>query len=423
MKSVAAWSVVLGLAVAQQFGSDLPQSPSGQALLETFSLIQQFHVAPATGDQMNRVIEGGITGILDSINDPFNHYYDPRAAAQQAQNIEGAYFGIGVRLIATPERGVKVVDLEPGGAAEQRGVLVGDLIVAVDGHEVVGQSSAEVGRRLRGPAGSAVRVGLLRGDQPLELTIPRQRIEVVHVQSRLVGEGVGYLAIDSFESVTIAQQMSVALAELKAQGAQKLILDLRDNGGGLLDQGCAVADAFLNHGVIVYTKERESTRAVCNASPGTEWDGPLVVLTNAGSASASEIVAGALQDLGRAQVVGEKTFGKGVGQRDFPLVNGGTLRLVTFEWLTPDKTSLQKRGISPDLEVADSRLVEPWFLQGEGAMPGSEVVLNVGEKTYNLLADGKGRFMLRQSQAKEGDQILAQAISLLQASAQESGSH
>ena len=148
MKSVAAWSVVLGLALAQQFGSDLPQNPSGQALLETFSLIQQFHVAPATGDQMNRVIEGGITGILDSINDPFNHYYDPRAAAQQAQNIEGAYFGIGVRLIATPERGVKVVDLEPGGAAEQRGVLVGDLIVAVDGHEVVGQSSAEVASAL-----------------------------------------------------------------------------------------------------------------------------------------------------------------------------------------------------------------------------------------------------------------------------------
>jgi carboxyl-terminal processing protease len=423
MKSVAAWSVVLGLAVAQQFGSDLPQSPSGQALLETFSLIQQFHVAPATGDQMNRVIEGGITGILDSINDPFNHYYDPQTAAKQAENIEGAYFGIGVQLIAIPDKGIRVVDLEPDGAAEQAGVLAGDLIVAVDGQEVVGQSSAEVGHRLRGPAGSQVQVSLLRNGENLALTIPRQRIEVVHVQSRLVGEGVGYLAIDSFESVTIAQQMSVALAELKSQGAQKLILDLRDNGGGLLDQGCAVADAFLNHGVIVYTKERESTRAVCNASPGTEWDGPLVVLTNAGSASASEIVAGALQDLGRAQVVGEKTFGKGVGQRDFPLVNGGTLRLVTFEWLTPDKTNLQKRGISPDLEVADSRLVEPWFLQGEGAMPGSEVVLSVGDKTYNLLADGNGRFLLRQSQGADGDQILAQAISLLQASARESGSH
>ena len=122
-------------------------------------------------------------------------------------------------------------------------------------------------------------------------------------------------------------------------------------------------------------------------------------------------------------MVGEKTFGKGVGQRDFPLVNGGTLRLVTFEWLTPDKTNLQKRGISPDLEVADSRLVEPWFLQGEGAMPGSEVVLSVGDKTYNLLADGNGRFLLRQSQGADGDQILAQAISLLQASARESGSH
>lgn len=421
MKPAAAWLLVLGSAFAQYDNPDLLKIPSGRALLETFSLIQQFHIEPATNDQMNRVIEGGIAGFLESLPDPFNHYYDPKAAAQKAEDIEGAYFGIGVRLVSNSSGEVRVVGLEPGGAAEQAGVLPGDLITTLDGQDVRGQSANQVGRQLRGPEGSKVRVGLIRAGQSLEIAIPRQRIEVTHVDSRLVGEGVGYLAIDSFESVTVAEQLSSAITELKSEGAQRLILDLRDNGGGLLDQGCAVADAFLDRGVIVYTKERASTRAVCTASPAMEWEGPLVVLTNANSASAAEIVAGALQDLGRAQVVGEKTFGKGVGQRDFPLANGGTLRLVTFEWLTPDKTSLQERGVNPDLEVADSRSPSSWYLQGQGALPGSEVVVSVGEKTYNLLADQNGNFSLHQSQGGEGDQILTQAISLLQASAQKSG--
>lgn len=181
---------------------------------------------------------------------------------------------------------------------------------------------------------------------------------------------MGYVALETFANFKVEDQLKRAIEELKAQGVKKLIFDLRDNGGGLLDQGCAVASAFLKEGPIVYTRTKNLTRVWCEATGQTLWDGPMVVLVNGNSASASEIVAGALQDYGRAKVIGEKTFGKGVGQTPYTLANGGELTLVTFEWLTPKRRSINKEGITPDIVVKDTRFPTPFSLQGAGRRRG-----------------------------------------------------
>ena len=206
------------------------------------------------------------------------------------------------------------------------------------------------------------------------------------------------VALETFANFKVEDQLKRAIEELKAQGVKKLIFDLRDNGGGLLDQGCAVASAFLKEGPIVYTRTKNLTRVWCEATGQTLWDGPMVVLVNGNSASASEIVAGALQDYGRAKVIGEKTFGKGVGQTPYTLANGGELTLVTFEWLTPKRRSINKEGITPDIVVKDTRFPTPFSLQGAGAPPGAEIAVTLNGKTVKVKADAEGKFSYAEPQ-------------------------
>jgi C-terminal processing peptidase-2. Serine peptidase. MEROPS family S41A len=188
-----------------------------------------------------------------------------------------------------------------------------------------------------------------------------------------------------------------------------------------------VASAFLKEGPIVYTRTRNLTRVWCEASGRPLWDGPMVVLVNGNSASASEIVAGALQDYGRAQVIGEKTFGKGVGQTPYTLANGGELTLVTFEWLTPKRRAINKQGLKPDIEVKDTRFPTPFSFQGAGAPPGAEVTVTLNGKTVKVKADAEGKFSYAEPQRSrplpeergqavldlEGDAILKKALEVL----------
>lgn len=427
---VALLSAAVGLA---QFGgsASFERNPNGKALIETYQIIQEQYLKPIDQTKADELLQGGISGVVGALDDPFTSYSPPRNAHIREEDVRGEFFGIGVQIApANPDgTGAKVVNVFRGGPAFGAGIKTGDVIVEVDGEDVTKLPLFDIVAKIRGPKGTKVTIGVQRkgANAVLRFEIVRRKIEIVSVSKAMLPNNVGYVAIETFLNVKVIDQLRQAVAELKRQGATKLILDLRDNGGGLLDQGCQVADAFLKQGVIVYTRDRHSTRAYCEASPRTVWDGDMVVLVNGSSASASEIVSGALQDEGRAKIVGEQTFGKGVGQNVFTLANGGELTLVTFEWLTPKKRSIHEQGITPDVEVRDNRFPTPLAFEGLGAKPGAKVTLTTGGKTYTTTADEEGKFSFSeelpprelsevQGEAKvdvEHDAILKKALELL----------
>ena len=388
----------LGAITAQDFLED----PYGRSALETYELIKDHYLKKLSEEDLRKVREGAIRGQVDALDDPFTSYSPPRHTKIRNEDVRGEFYGIGVVIqAARPDgTGAKILTVFRGGPAFRAGLKAGDEIVEVDGEDVTELDLFDIVAKIRGPKGTTVEIGVRRkGSRAvLRFKIRREKIEIVSVSKAMLPGNVGYVAIETFLNVKVMDQLRSAIEALKKQGAKKLILDLRDNGGGLLDQGCQVADAFLDHGVIVYTRARDVTRPFCEASPTTLWSGPMVVLVNGNSASASEIVSGALQDYGRAPVVGEKTFGKGVGQNVFTLANGGELTLVTFEWLTPKRRAIHQKGITPDYVVKDTRFPEPLAFEGIGAPPGGEVELVVRDasgkvvKRLKAKVDAEGKF-------------------------------
>ena len=377
------------------------QNPNGQALLEVYQRIQQDYLEPLSKEKMDKLLEGAIGGMVQALEDPFTSYSPPQRSTLRQEDLRGEFFGIGATLsAANPDgTGARIEGVMKGLPAQRAGLRAGDVILEVDGEDVTKLPLLDIVAKIRGREGTKVTLKVRREGVPAPLVfeLVRERVEIISVSTAKVGD-VGYVALETFANFKVEDQLKRAIEELKAQGVKKLIFDLRDNGGGLLDQGCAVASAFLKEGPIVYTRTKNLTRVWCEATGQTLWDGPMVVLVNGNSASASEIVAGALQDYGRAKVIGEKTFGKGVGQTPYTLANGGELTLVTFEWLTPKRRSINKEGITPDIVVKDTRFPTPFSLQGAGAPPGAEIAVTLNGKTVKVKADAEGKFSYAEPQ-------------------------
>lgn len=377
------------------------QNPNGQAVLEVFQRIQQDYLQPLSREELNKVLEGAIGGMVGALKDPFTTYSPPQRANLRQEDLRGEFFGIGATLTpVNPDgTGAKVEGVMKGLPAQRAGIRAGDVILEVDGQDVTQLPLAEIVARIRGREGTKVTLTIKREGvpAPLKFELVREKVEIISVTQGMIGE-VGYVGLETFANFKVEDQLRQAIQDLKQKGAKKLILDLRDNGGGLLDQGCAVASDFLKEGPIVYTRTRTLTRVYCEASGQPLWTGPMVVLVNGNTASASEIVAGALQDYGRAKVIGEKTFGKGVGQTPYTLANGGELTLVTFEWLTPKKRAINKEGLRPDLEVKDTRFSTPFSFQGAGVPAGAEVTVTVNGRTVRVKADQEGKFTYAEPQ-------------------------
>jgi carboxyl-terminal processing protease len=425
--------VLLALVYAQlprPQAESLLQNPNGQALLEVYQRIQQDYLEPLSKEKLNALLEGAIGGMVGALKDPFTSYSPPQRASLRQEDLRGEFYGIGATLTpANPDgTGAKIEGVMKGLPAQRAGMRAGDVILEVDGEDVTALPLQEVVARIRGREGTKVTIKVRREGVPAPLVFEliREKVEIISVSVGKIGD-VGYVALETFGNFKVEDQLKKAIEGLKAQGVKKLIFDLRDNGGGLLDQGCAVASAFLKEGPIVYTRTKNLTRVWCEASGRPLWDGPMVVLVNGNSASASEIVAGALQDYGRAQVIGEKTFGKGVGQTPYTLANGGELTLVTFEWLTPKRRAINKEGLKPDIEVKDTRFPTPFSFQGAGAPPGAEVTVTLNGKTVKVKADAEGKFAYAEPQKSrplpeergqavldpEGDAILKKALEVL----------
>ena len=344
----------------------IPQTASTQDQgAETYKQVKLFGVVfeRVRADYVEEVsdqelIESAIRGMLASL-DPHSSYLDPKSFQDMRVQTKGEFGGLGIEV--TMENGlVKVVSPIDDTPAFRAGVQAGDLISHLDGEPVLGLTLAEAVDKMRGPVNTDLVLTLRRPNrEPFDVTITRDVITVQSVRSRLEDD-VGYLRITAFNEQT-SPGLEQAVNRLSEQAAGTLkgyVLDLRNNPGGLLDQAIAVSDAFLNAGEIVSTRGRHPDDAQrYNAREGDLANGlPIIVLINGGSASASEIVAGALQDHGRAVIMGTRSFGKGSVQTIIPLSGSGAMRLTTSRYYTPSGRSIQATGIEPDIEVEQARL-------------------------------------------------------------------
>jgi carboxyl-terminal processing protease len=297
---------------------------------------------------MDKAIRGMVAAL-----DPHSAFLDTEEFEEIRLSTMGSYPGVGIEVVAE-DSAVKILRPIEGSPADQAGLLPGDQIVRIDDADI-GADLAGAISRMRGSSGSVVKLTVLRPTtgQTLDFSLRRAKVEVHSVAQQSLEPGYGYLRITGF-SETTADDVNHAIARLKRDnpgGIKGLVLDLRNNPGGVLEAGVAVADAFLNEGVIVTADGRTpDARFRMDATPGDVIDGaPLVVLVNGGSASASEIVAGALKDHGRAELIGHKTYGKGSVQTVMPLSHGGAVKLTTSRYFTPSGASIHGKGIVPDI--------------------------------------------------------------------------
>ena len=294
-----------------------------------------------------------IRGMLASLNDPYTRFLDPKEFKEMRIDTSGELLGVGIQLSldkATKE--LVVVSPIEGTPASRAGVLSKDVIVSIDGNSTKGMSTEDAVKLIRGPEGSDVILGLRRGDQVLDVPLTRARIEINAVTYRLNKtkdqRKIGYIRLKQFNA-NAAKEMRQAAKSLEEQGAEGYVLDLRGNPGGLLEASIDIARQWLNEGIIVSTRTREGIRDVRRATGSAITDKPLVVLIDQGSASASEILSGSLQDNSRAELVGQKTFGKGLVQAVRGLSDGSGLTVTIAKYLTPKGTDIHKNGIEPDV--------------------------------------------------------------------------
>ena len=305
------------------------------------------------------LIQALVSGSLETLNDDYTRYVPADVAQRMREDQDGAVEGIGAFVLENDEGLFEIVRPIDGQPADLAGVKAGDVLIEIDGQSVIDLSFDEVILLVRGPQGTSVNLKFLREgeEEPLEFTIVRTRFEVPVVTAEVLptemtgGAAIGYIHLTEF-TTNAEEKLYEAIDQLLAQGVTGLVLDLRDNPGGFLDQSVAVADAFLPEGVVLYERNMRGLDETFTSIDGDAAESiPLVVLVNAGSASASEIVAGALQDRGRAVLVGETTFGKGSVQQIHPLSDGSELRVTIARWYTPNDNTIDSVGITPDIEV------------------------------------------------------------------------
>jgi carboxyl-terminal processing protease len=332
-------------------GADLPWQDA-RMLAAVLERVKHDYVNPVDDHQL---LQAAIRGMVASL-DPYSAYLDGDEYDEVKISSSGRYFGVGIELSIEDEQVVVIAPFD-GSPAAQAGIRSGDIIVTIDGIPVNTNTLADTIGRMRGAEGTPVKIGIMRegNPEPVVFTLKRSRVDLHSVRGEMLEPGLAYLRISQF-SETTEDDLNATLKDLrKHNGAplKGLVLDLRDNPGGVLEAAVAVADAFLDSGVIVTAKGRTpDSKFEMDATPGDVLNGaPIVVLVNGGSASAAEIVAGALKDQHRAKLMGRTTFGKGSVQTIIPLSDDRAVKLTTSLYYTPSGVSINHRGIAPDIEL------------------------------------------------------------------------
>ena len=334
----------------------LPFQGDSYEELKTFTEVLSYVEANYVQEvEPEKLIHGAIRGMLRTL-DSHSSFMPPAVYREMQVETEGRFGGLGIEITIRDDILTVVSPIE-GTPAYRAGIKSADRIVTVEGESTKDMSLIEAVKRLRGPADTNVTIGIMREGftEPKDFTLTRAIIHIRSVDSKMLPDGVGYVKLRSFHKNT-SEELAAELEELDQSNVNSLILDLRNNPGGLLEQAIAVADEFIGGGkLLVYTKGRLANQNMkgFSKSEGSHADYPMVILVNGGSASASEIVAGALQDLERAKLVGTKTFGKGSVQTIIPLSNGSGLRLTTAKYYTPSGRVIHEKGIVPDVIIEE----------------------------------------------------------------------
>ncbi|MBC7326761.1 PDZ domain-containing protein [bacterium] len=344
--------------LAQEPSADLGISLQPvETIWRVLRLIKENYVEKITDD--TPLVYGAIRGMLGSLNDPYSRFLDPKQNKMLQEESSGEFYGIGAQLGLKRievngkwEDRVAIIAPLPGSPAERAGLKAGDYIVAVDDKDVKGLSVDEVASKIRGKKGTSVKITVERRGVKgtLTFTIQRELIRVEPVESKLLPGGIGYIKLQSF-SENAGEVLKETVEKLEKQGARGLIVDVRNNPGGLFDEAVKTASVFVQESPIVIIQERGGKRTPIDPDRklGTNENIPLVVLINEGSASASEIFAGAIKDHERGKLVGRRTFGKGLVQTVIPLGDGSAIALTTAKYLTPSGKDINKEGIQPDI--------------------------------------------------------------------------
>jgi len=346
--------IYMGLTHARRVGADI-ESAYGKlkVLADVFSIVERNYVEPV---KANNLINGAINGMLETL-DPHSNYMAPEVFKEMQTETRGSFGGIGFEITIRDKVLTVVAPIEDT-PASRAGIQSGDLILRIDGKSTKDMTLMEAVKLMRGPQGTQVTITVMRQGfpEPKEFTLTRAIIPIRSVRFKTLEPGYGYIKVSQFIERTFPDlENALSKIESKEKPVKGLILDLRNNPGGLLEQAVKVADLFLESGLIVYTEGRVEGQKMkfFVQKKDRAQDYPMIVLVNGGSASASEIVAGALQDQGRAVILGTQTFGKGSVQTIIPLEDGSALRLTTARYYTPKGRSIQAQGIAPDIPVAD----------------------------------------------------------------------
>ncbi len=376
-----------GEPVGSHLGIDQLPLEDLRAFSEIYAKVKQNYVeAPDDSELIKNAIRGMLAGL-----DPHSSYLDTEEFKELQVGTTGEFGGLGIE-VTTEDGFVKVVSPIDDTPAEKAGVKAGDLIIRLDDTPVKGMSLSDAVKIMRGKPGTDIVLTIVREgeQQPLTFTLTRAVIKVTSVKSRILDDGFGYVRITNFQTRT-PEQMREAVDKLKAESKSELkglVLDMRNNPGGVLTAAVGVADAFLHRGLIVYTEGREEgSRLKFSAKPGDILnDTPIVVLINGGSASASEIVAGALQDHKRAIIMGSTSFGKGSVQTIYPMSNQSAVKITTARYYTPSGRSIQAKGIEPDIALKSLKMTTP---EGEEAKIDRLKEANLSRHLENKGDEGK----------------------------------
>ena len=298
------------------------------------------------------LLEGAIRGYIDGLGDPYTEYISKEEMQEYMEDTLGNYVGIGIYMIKDEKTNrVKVLSPIKNSPAETAGIQPGDLIIAVNGKEYTGDEMTQMSNDIKGEEGTEVILTILRNNESLEIKVKREKIKVNPVESKVLENNIGYIAFTSFDETT-AEDFKSKFEELQKQNIKSLIIDLRNNGGGLVDQAVDIAGYVLDKdSVVLYEVDKNENEVVEKTTTDPIIDMPIIILTNENTASASEILAGALKDFGKAKTVGIKTYGKGVIQEILSVKDGSGIKITTSEYQTPNRNKINKIGIEPDEKV------------------------------------------------------------------------
>ena len=318
--------------------------------LDTYkALIDKYYLGEVDNESLK---EGAIKGYIEGLDDPYTEYISKEDMKDYLEDTMGNFVGIGIYMIQDTESN-RIMILSPikNSPAEKAGIKPGDLIISVNGEECTAEDMTAISTKIKGEQGSTVKLQILRGNETLDFEITRENVIVNPVEGEVLENHIGYIEFSSFDENT-AEAFKTKYEELQSQGITSLIIDLRNNGGGIVDDAWKIADYIADKdSVLLYEVDKDNKETVEKSENDPIINMPIIILTNKNTASSSEILAGALKDLGKAKIVGTKTYGKGVIQQILTLPDGSGLKITTEKYLTPNRTEINKVGIEPDETV------------------------------------------------------------------------